>query len=421
MTIKVTTALKQLFILLLICALHLSVVAQNTIPSSEQKPGKLWYGVKLNGNRTILGSNKSDSISGAFSMGGGFFAAFAVNKYFRPQLEVEYSTISFVKTTDERTNKNYLDLGLNFLITPGNRTTLQLMGGFQASICQGITNHVLSGSSISGTTKQYDKSETGRVDYQWTAGASIPASDKVDFFVKYHKTITGSTTPQQVKGKTDYLQFGITVNLNKFIEDNQLPSAEELEEVKDNRTLGEGGVLLVRLNYNLPLIKWYEENKRWAEADSVRRRNDAFNITLMQAFKKYYTFSKVYFFKDDKSYEVAGGSSEGIFVNDSLEIDSSQSILGKRFLIAEIGFVESFTGSTIDNMMVVLNSKFKQMKSPFPYSTNNLKAFQTYRRYLSDKKEEDFKNPLELQVYVLNKRIHAFYYNTFNQEYNPNK
>lgn len=416
MTIKVTTALKQLFILLLICALHLSVVAQNTIPSSEQKPGKLWYGVKLNGNRTILGSNKSDSISGAFSLGGGFFAAFAVNKYFRPQLEVEYSTISFVKTTDERTNKNYLDLGLNFLITPGNRTTLQLMGGFQASICQGITNHVLSGSSISGTTKQYDKSETGRVDYQWTAGASIPASDKVDFFVKYHKTITGSTTPQQVKGKTDYLQFGITVNLNKFIEDNQLPSAEELEEVKDNRTLGEGGVLLVRLNYNMPLIKWYEENKRWAEADSVKRRNDAFNITLMQAFKKYYTFSKVYFFKDDKSYEVAGGSPEGIFVNDSLEIDSSQSILGKRFLIAEIGFVESFTGSTIDNMMVVLNSKFKQMKSPFPYSTNNLKAFQTYRRYLTDKKEDDFKNALELQVYVLNKRISAYY-----QEYNPNK
>lgn len=416
MTIKVTTALKRLNILLLTCALHLSTLAQETIPSSEQKPGKLWYGVKLNGNRTILGSNKSDSISGAFSLGGGFFAAFAVNKYFRPQLEVEYSTISFVKTTDERTNKNYLDLGLNFLITPGNRTTLQLMGGFQASICQGITNHVLSGSSISGTTKQYDNSETGRVDYQWTAGASIPASDKVDFFVKYHKTITGSTTPQQVKGKTDYLQFGITVNLNKFIEDNQLPSAEELEEVKDNRTLGEGGVLLVRLNYNLPLIKWYEENKRWAEADSVRRRNDAFNITLMQAFKKYYTFSKVYFFKDDKSYEVAGGSPEGIFVNDSLEIDSSQSILGKRFLIAEIGFVESFTGSTIDNMMVVLNSKFKQMKSPFPYSTNNLKAFQTYRRYLTDKKEDDFKNALELQVYVLNKRISAYY-----QEYNPNK
>lgn len=416
MTIKATTALKRLNILLLTCALHLSTLAQETIPSSEQKPGKLWYGVKLNGNRTILGSNKSDSISGAFSLGGGFFAAFAVNKYFRPQLEVEYSTISFVKTTDERTNKNYLDLGLNFLITPGNRTTLQLMGGFQASICQGITNHVLSGSSISGTTKKYDKSETGRVDYQWTAGASIPASDKVDFFVKYHKTITGSTTPQQVKGKTDYLQFGITINLNKFIEDNQLPSAEELEDVKDNRTLGDGGVLLVRLNYNLPLIKWYEENKRWAEADSVKKQNNAFNKTLMQAFKKYYTYSKVYFFKDDKSYEVAGGSPEGIFVNDSLEIDSSQSINGKRFLIAEIGFVESFTGSTIDNMMVVLNAKFKQMKSPFPYSTNNLKAFQTYRRYLTDKKEEDFQNPLELQVYVLNKRISAYY-----QEYNPNK
>lgn len=409
------TVLKRFFSFLLISATGFVAVAQpSTTPVQSSTSGRLWYGVRLNANKTFLGSAKSDSLSGAFSAGGGFFAAYAINKFIRPQLEVEYSTISYVKTTDERTNKNYLDLGFNLLIKPGNKTNLIISTGIQAAICQGITNVLLSSSSASGTTKVYNNAETGRIDYLWNLGVAIPASTKVDFFARYHKSLTGKTTPSRIEGKTDYLQFGITVNLNKFLEENKEPSGKELEDQEDMSVLGKGGVLLVRLNYQRNLIDWYEKNNRFIEADSIRKTNDTFNLELMQAFRKYYKYTPVYFFKDEKSYDVASGNTHGVFVNDQLETDTTISIGNKSFLIAEVGFVESFTGSTIDNMLVVLNAKFKQMKSPFPYSTNNLKAFQTYRRFLVNVKESDFSNPTEIQVYVLNQRISAFY-----QQYNP--
>ncbi|MBX7204845.1 MAG: hypothetical protein K1X81_05440 [Bacteroidia bacterium] len=394
--------------LILVLSFLLSTSAWSQNPADTTMSGKLWYGVKVNGNMPVRKKLPADSLAGIVKPGAGLFVAYQFSPWFRPQFEVEYSSLTFKKITDERITNNYLDLGFNFFVTPGRRTNITLNIGWMASITQGTVYRTLNGASLGGLTSRYSNANAGRVDYLFSAGLTFPASSKVDLFAKYHFTLTADEAPNTLTGKTSYLQFGLSVNLNKFISDNQQPTEEQLRRQKNNRALMDGGVLLVRLNYPRNTMKRLIESGDDHGALALKVTYDSLNMQLIRAFKKYYTFTPVYFFVDEKSDRVLSHNFDSLFVNEQMQYDPSIVCTAEKFLIAEVGYVEMIGGNILDNMLVVLDPQFRQMKSPFPYSITNMKLFEGSKRYLTGIDETTLSS-LEKNVFVLNQRLISFY------------
>lgn len=370
--------------------------------------GKLWYGVKINGNMPVRKKLPADSLSGIVKPGAGLFVAYQIAPWFRPQFELEYSSLTFKKITDERITNNYLDLGFNFFVTPGNQTNITLNIGWMASITQGTIYRKLNGASLGGLSSKYSNANTGRVDYLFSAGLAFPASRKIDLFAKYHFALTAIEAPNTLTGKTSYLQFGLSLNLNKFISDNQQPTAEQLRRQQNNKALMDGGVLLVRLNYPLNTMKRLTQSGDDHGALALKVAYDSLNMQLIRAFKTFYTFTPVYFFMDDQSDKVLNHNFDSLFVNDLMQYDPAIVCRAENFLIAEVGYVELIGGNILDNMLVVLDPQFRQMRSPFPYSITNMKLFEGSKRYLTGIDGTKLSS-LEKNVLVLNQRLISFY------------
>lgn len=395
----------------------------------------LWFGLKANGNYAHLRSSDF-TYQSIIKPGLGLFAAYDIARFLRPQVEVEMSSIGIQKSTTDRTNKNYFDMSLLLNLVPG-RSNVLLTAGVSLSTNSGIYQKTLNGTSPGGLSSTFDKSEYGRQDFFLVTGLAIPLSRKLDLYTRYYYTTTSKETSTSLRGKPSFLQISVALNLNRFL-DEQEKRTELNKDEEDNRTLMEGGVMLVRLNYPRNLINWYRSHNNPQGADSSFYMNgiitepanqddllkadstitawDSINAHIMRVFKEEFTFCKVYFFKDEHSEKVANHNFDSVFLNDQLQIDTSLHPLITRFLVAEFGFVQLVNGLNVEEELVVLNSGFRQMKSPFPYSRFNMNIFES-RKKLSGL--NDLRARVLTEVPLLNRRIEKFYRERY--DYGPQK
>jgi len=128
------------------------------------------------------------------------------------------------------------------------------------------------------------------------------------------------------------------------------------------------GVLLVRLHTNEHSIEALEQRGRHRDAQKLRDQQRKENLEIIRSFRYLFSFCEVRFFLSYYSYEVANDYYEGIFVNDSLELDSSITIpTNEHIYIADFGDVhfQAF-GSSVEGV-VVMDRHFEALERPFPY------------------------------------------------------
>jgi hypothetical protein len=143
------------------------------------------------------------------------------------------------------------------------------------------------------------------------------------------------------------------------------------------------GALMVRLKTNQNKI---DALKKLGKMDlAAHEENEMFviNKSIVRAYLKSYTFSKVYFFYSNFSDTLLKGARSGIFLDSNLVTDPSLKYDGNYYLVAEeglsydssIGFVPEDSarivteaGSTpVDCYVVVKNKYYNQLKHPFPF------------------------------------------------------
>lgn len=168
-------------------------------------------------------------------------------------------------------------------------------------------------------------------------------------------------------------------NLNS---DNIITAEQNILELKS-------GVLLVRLDLKKQEIAYYEKYNNQKEADKIRAKGLKENTAIISAFKMYFDFCPLYFFDAGDSHAVlAGDFSKVSFYNAQAEIDTTIRLIEPQFFIAEFGYLErdrspisqavngelDWEGKTEDdvakekkNALVIRDSKFVQLKEPFPY------------------------------------------------------
>ncbi len=137
------------------------------------------------------------------------------------------------------------------------------------------------------------------------------------------------------------------------------------------------GALLVRLKTFSKTISELEKHGYTATARKKEEQVRNSNLALIKAFRKNYSFSKLYFFYATDSDSIRNGSTSGIFLDDQLNKDESIQMTASFFMIADIGQAElpskavkegyHHNDDMLNRVIVFSNQDFVQMASPFPY------------------------------------------------------
>lgn len=159
------------------------------------------------------------------------------------------------------------------------------------------------------------------------------------------------------------------------------------------------GALLVRLKTSIPKIEAMKKMGMAQEAEEVAKNQKIENFSLMKSMKAYYDFSEVRFFYSYDSKKVRKGRFKGIFLNDSLKVDSNIVLRNKKNIFtAEFALLEQDTskffshyewvqtghfafvrepryyggGGNTFMALVLRDQDFKQLHRPFPYYSRAL-------------------------------------------------
>lgn len=155
------------------------------------------------------------------------------------------------------------------------------------------------------------------------------------------------------------------------------------------------GALFVRLDQQERRIEYYEKYNNDKEVKKVKEKALKENRAIIDAFKAYYKFSKVYFMAmEDSQFLLEGKMSHIRFYNDSGKIDPSIIPQPSNIFVADFSFIEQDTtiffssytptpnnpdnprgetyyggSKTSKPALVVRNDKFQQLRDPFPFYT----------------------------------------------------
>ncbi len=159
--------------------------------------------------------------------------------------------------------------------------------------------------------------------------------------------------------------------------DEKLDKKEEALQHADHL---KSGVLVVQLKTfrnqinALQNMSKTKRNQKYLNA-LLKERRELQRATIT-AYREFYTFSEVYFMPDTMARALLNGTREGIFINDSLEIDNDIDLSSKVFYIAYVGTPPTATSSGKISLLVTDKEK-KLLPHPFPYANKIYGFFAT--------------------------------------------
>ena len=143
------------------------------------------------------------------------------------------------------------------------------------------------------------------------------------------------------------------------------------------------GALLVRLKTNHRAITQLKTSGNIDLATNLEKETELANKIIMSAYRKEFTFCPVYFFYSESSDSIRKNNLSGIFVDTTLQINSSITCNSSFFLIAEEGALYNSSLGLVpeslarkatekgnysrDASIIIKNKYFIQLHKPFPY------------------------------------------------------
>ena len=128
------------------------------------------------------------------------------------------------------------------------------------------------------------------------------------------------------------------------------------------------GTLLVRLHKNESVINKLKGFHKDKEAKQKTEEVKAQNLAYYKALALGYKFSKIVFFYSEHSEGLKKGSYQNVFLNPSLEIDTSISIdESQPIFILDVGDIYFEHMSGHQEGYVILTNQFEQLEKPFPF------------------------------------------------------
>ena len=193
----------------------------------------------------------------------------------------------------------------------------------------------------------------------------------------------------------------ILLGLSTSLQAQNMATLTTLKNNRKNRKLSaaenifllQNGVLFVRLDCQQRRIDYFTKYNNMKEVEKIKKKADAENRAIIDAFRTYYKFSPVYFIAmEDTRLLMEKGAEAITFYNDSAVVDASIRPPDLEFFVAEFGFVSQDTTTYVsgrtpdpgnaDNpegvryyggskntkpALVIYDNKMEQLRDPFPF------------------------------------------------------
>jgi hypothetical protein len=196
----------------------------------------------------------------------------------------------------------------------------------------------------------------------------------------------------------------------------KVKAREQINQLKN-------GALLVRLTTKEHSLAALRKIGKTKHADELQKKQAAYNLKIIKAFRKNFDFCPVYFFFSNYSTNIRERQFDKvIFLNDSLAPDTSIKFTYNSFLTAEFGNIEEDTAKYYSyasfesdsnegrhlvshyyggnemgfGALLIRSDKFIQLRRPFPYYVR------TFDSLPIERSEDE-------AVKMMNKEMHAFY------------
>lgn len=200
------------------------------------------------------------------------------------------------------------------------------------------------------------------------------------------------------------LSLFTTIGLTQSETTSEKPNPQAI--AKKNVQQMKKSILLVRLKTKEHTLAAMRRAGNTEKADKVEAKLAEENQKIISAFKTDFDFCPTYFFYSTYSDDVLNGKLENvIFLNDSLQPDSSITVINKPFFTAEFGIIEQDTAKYEDGYyyvegknglekrttysgaasmtfgaLIIKNNQFFQLRKPFPYYSRTLRTLPIKRK-----------------------------------------
>lgn len=182
------------------------------------------------------------------------------------------------------------------------------------------------------------------------------------------------------------------------------------------------GILLVRLQTRENSVQLLKKEGLRKEAEKMDREQKEYNHNIITSFRSNFNFCPVYFFSSNYSENFMSGRYDSIiFLNDSLQPDSSLKPDLHKFLTGEYGNLQQDTATFVNGSYVyhgengperrttyrggnntqiksvrIMSEQLVQLRNPFPYFVRVFDTFPVSKR-------------LSNAVARMNEKLHDFY------------
>jgi hypothetical protein len=296
---------------------------------------------------------------------------------------------------------SYLDLGLNFHYKPWD--FLSIYAGIQPSLI--LTAKMKYHSNLDSIVTI--PSKNSQIDLNALFGTEISLQKGVNIGFNYQLPLNGS--------RFNTYQLYLNIRLNQDVWKKKVISGKQLafEQIKEMKQ----SAVLVRLKTSKNIIEALQSQGRVEEANKIKEMQQQDNIRIINAFKKNFNFCPVYFFYSSSSSDIKKGSIKGNLLNEKMLADSSIDFPYNSFFVVEFDYVQqqnkqgyeirtkdsiyynttesiSASGTSLE-ALIVRNSSFNLLESPFPYAVR-------YNDGIGKRRKEQ-------AVIILNGKLYNFY------------
>lgn len=333
-----------LSLLFLFSVLSVSVIPAHAQSASSEE--RLLKGVMFGGNYTQI-NYLNKRRAPAFRPFIGFVGDYNLSKKWIVGGAANY----FFKASNLNSLVSIEQQGIDlFLYSALKIEDLSLKGGF--NLDNTLVSFLRSKGNDNGISNLEKPKAQSLLNY--FVGIEFKLNEELEFFVNQSISSNANNGTNSMVGlRYNLNQRRTTLSRRKR---RRISSAKHISNLKD-------GVLLVRLKTSQPTIdamRYMGMDKEAKRVELIQKRQ---NKALVKAFRTYYSFSEVQFFYSNFSKKVKEGQLEGIFLNDSLELDSSISIpVKQKVYTAEFANIEQDSAKFFSHYSFVPDGPFKQKK-----------------------------------------------------------
>ncbi len=278
---------------------------------------------------------------------------------FAVQLSPSYAKTSFIRDKSLTTyNINSLDISADLIYTPNPESAVYFVAGISPSFSLNYIARSLDGTKATGATQTILE---GLPTFELGAkiGISMKLNDGIRFNSNYYEFFNGSLNDGRVTGRADYLQFGLGIRFNEYLNGEK----SETKRIRQDAEIEAKDFHLNALRTTSTLVFVLPNPVAGNSTEKIRQQEEITRNWILSAVQNNYHAGAFKIIRGEDLGSALKGDSITVFGQDSI---TEFVPLPESYYVARIGEFFIDNNSKLSWGIMIYNAQMNALKFPFP-------------------------------------------------------